>query len=100
MMLFLPISHPQRDEELETTCFTGPLMPENNLTHPVFVPAAQDMGKKITQQHIPRPGWDETVTLLIRTGKRRSKTMSDLGKSDSRAPLPQTGLTAYNVVIF
>jgi hypothetical protein len=62
-MLFLPISHPQRDEELETTCFTGPLMPENNPTHPVFVPAAQDMGKKITQQHIPRPGWDETVTL-------------------------------------
>jgi hypothetical protein len=26
--------------------------------------------------------------------------MSDLRKSDSRAPLPLTGLTAYNVVIF
>jgi hypothetical protein len=51
-MLFLPISHPQRDEELETT---GPLMPENNPSHPVFVPAAQDMGRKKSNNMIPVP---------------------------------------------
>jgi hypothetical protein len=60
---------------------------------------AENKNPALPFAHSPHPKslWQGTVTLLIRTGTRRSETMSDLGKSDSRASLPLTGLTAITL---